>query len=177
MTTQSRLKADPNPATTALVAGVQSRYVDAYRVASTMAGFGNTIKLAGFIFGAWIFFWAVGSLESPGLGAVAAFVIGAIFVVIGIIVDAQGQMLKAALDTAVNSSPFLNNGQKAAAMSLPGASHALGSAEQVAEAQKLERAEQMIKVSDEEVVTPFCYHCGTELAMGAQICPACGKQL
>src|ERR1051325_4618679 len=134
MTTQSRSTAEPNPAA-GLVVSAQHRYVDAYRVAGAVASFGNAIKLAGLIFGVWIFLWAAGSLQSPGLGAVAAFVIGAIFIGIGVIVAAQGQILKAALDTAVNSSPFRNSTQKAAAMSLPGAPHVLGYPEQVAEAQ------------------------------------------
>jgi hypothetical protein len=40
------------------------------------------------------------------------------FFVCGTIVCAQGQMLLAALDSAVNNSPFLDNPQRASIMSL-----------------------------------------------------------
>jgi hypothetical protein len=41
--------------------------------------------------------------------------------VLGILVSAQGQILKASLDNAVNGSPFLTNEHRAKVMSLPGA--------------------------------------------------------
>lgn len=41
-----------------------------------------------------------------------------IFYVFGVLVSAQGQILKAMLDSAVNSSPFLNNEHRAKIMSL-----------------------------------------------------------
>jgi hypothetical protein len=42
----------------------------------------------------------------------------ALFFVLGIIVSAQGQILKANLDSAVNTSPFLTTQQKARVMDL-----------------------------------------------------------
>ena len=47
----------------------------------------------------------------------AAFV-GILLFVLGTLVAAQGQILKAALDSAVNSSPFLNDPDRAEIMSL-----------------------------------------------------------
>jgi len=48
-----------------------------------------------------------------GAGALIAFVGW----VLGVLVSAQGRMLKATLDTAVNSSPFLSNAERAEVMS------------------------------------------------------------
>jgi hypothetical protein len=160
-----------------LAAGAKGRYVDAYRVAGTINVFGQAIKIAGFIFAAVIFIGVANSLKSPGAGLVAASIIAAFFFVIGIIVAAQGQMLKAAVDTAVNSSPFLDNNQKAATMSLPGSIPSYGPAEDLAGARELDAAEEEVRVSDDEVVAPFCYHCGAELTAEARVCTACGKQL
>jgi hypothetical protein len=40
------------------------------------------------------------------------------FYVVGVIVSAQGQILKAGLDTSVHTSPFVSNDDKAKIMSL-----------------------------------------------------------
>jgi hypothetical protein len=157
--------------------GVQTRYIDAYRVAGTVNAFGQAIKIAGLIFGAVIFVNIAESMRSPGTALIAGAVIGGIFFVIGIIVSAQGQMLKAVVDTAVNSSPFLDDNQRAATMSLSGPVHAYGAADDVTAARDLEAAESEVKVSGDEIAAPFCYHCGAELAADARVCTACGKQL
>jgi hypothetical protein len=157
-------------------AGVQTRYIDAYRVAGTMNAFGQSIKIVGVIFAALIFY-VTESMQSLATAVIAGAVIGGIFFVIGIMVSAQGQMLKAVVDTAVNSSPFLDDNQRAATMSLSGPVHAYGAADDVAAARELEAAESEVKVSGEESAAPFCYHCGAELAADVRTCPACGKQL
>ena len=41
-----------------------------------------------------------------------------VFYVVGVIVSAQGQILKAGLDTSVHTSPFVSNDDKAKIMSL-----------------------------------------------------------
>lgn len=174
MATQSRPKVKSRASE--LATGVQRRYIDAYRVAGTINVFGQVIKVAGLIFAAVIFIGAADSLKSPGAGFAAASVIGAIFFVIGIIVAAQGQMLKAVVDTAVNSSPFLDDSQRAATMSLPGTTQSFGPAEDSAAARELETAEQEVMLSADEVIAPFCYHCGAELTAEARVCTACGKQ-
>jgi len=43
---------------------------------------------------------------------------GALFYIVGVLVSAQGQILKASLDGAVNSSPFLADEHRARIMSL-----------------------------------------------------------
>jgi hypothetical protein len=52
------------------------------------------------------------------LGFAIAVVAGGLQFLLGVIVSAQGQILKAELDTAVNSSPFLVDQQRAQIMSL-----------------------------------------------------------
>jgi hypothetical protein len=44
--------------------------------------------------------------------------VGLLFYLLGVLVAAQGQTLLASLDSAVNSSPFLTNHQKAEILSL-----------------------------------------------------------
>lgn len=106
---------------------VMTRYQDAYLVARVTTGFGGVIKGLGFllafvIFGAAAFVGnqAYGETKTMymGAGLVLAIVTGAVFYLFGILVSAQGQILKASLDGAVNNSPFLTNDQKAQAMSL-----------------------------------------------------------
>jgi len=55
------------------------------------------------------------------LGLVGVFigiVVGGLGFIFGVMVSAQGQLLKAILDTAVNSSPLLDDDQRARMMSL-----------------------------------------------------------
>jgi hypothetical protein len=51
-------------------------------------------------------------------GLLVAAIWFGVFFVLGIIVSAQGEILKANLDGAVNTSPFMTNEQKAQAMDL-----------------------------------------------------------
>jgi hypothetical protein len=50
------------------------------------------------------------------VGLIGAVFVGGQFYLLGLIVMAQGQILKASLDGAVNSSPFLQNEQRAKIM-------------------------------------------------------------
>ncbi len=108
------------------VPAIRKRYKDAYLVARATGGFGTLIKAIGVIVGA--LFVVVGlnflnegrgtqelGIVSVGLG----FVLGALFFLLGILVSAQAQILKASLDAAVHTSPFLTNRDRAAIMSLP----------------------------------------------------------
>jgi len=123
------------------VSAVTKRYRDGYRVARATDGFGQSIKAIGFLIGILIGFIGLyisdGAAEqarksSFGLsngggvafGSILIFgIIGAIVAIIswilGIIVSAKGQELKASLDSAVHSSPFLSDTEKAQVMSLP----------------------------------------------------------
>jgi hypothetical protein len=173
-----------------LVIAMQSRYADAYRVADTIDWFGQAIKIAGALLAVVIFIFAEASLNSPGAGLIAGLVVASVFAVIGIIVAAQGQLLKATVDTAVNSSPFLNDRQKAATMSLSKrggtGAQAAGSAvlsrtEIAAHFQGADANENEADENDEEEAEPasepFCHHCGAEIVIGARRCATCNKPL
>jgi hypothetical protein len=109
-----------------VVTAVASRYSDAYLVARTIEGVGVAIKTIGLLIGALLALASVGAGSKGGMGIVVAFmgiaVAGAIATVLfllGTLASAQGQILKAALETAVNSSHFLNDQDRARIMSLP----------------------------------------------------------
>jgi hypothetical protein len=94
------------------------RYKDAYRVANVVVGAGNLIKGIGIVVAIII---ALGSFalgtQANGDTGMAIMVAGVAFAVVvglmlfigGVLTAAQGQVLQASLDSAVNSSPFLNN--------------------------------------------------------------------
>ncbi len=117
----SSLKKDPAVSATL-------RYKDGYRIARFVDGMGTGIKIVGVVLGVIVFglFMAVGSSAIGGSQAALLFVVailcsavtGGIFFVLGVIVSALGQHLKAVLDTAVHSSPFLDLTAKARVMSL-----------------------------------------------------------
>jgi hypothetical protein len=110
------------------------RYKDAYRVARTTTGLGSTIKGVGALLGLLIFFavfaLAAGQRNVYGvrggdiqvISVIVAATFGGtvwlVFFIWGVLVSAQGQILKASLDGAVNGSPFLTNEQRATIMSL-----------------------------------------------------------
>jgi hypothetical protein len=103
---------------------VMNRYADAYRVANVITGLGRTIKIIALIVGVFIFL--VGTRASSGMfgeasavfGLLSGAVVAGIGFVLGTLLSAQGQVLKATLDAAVNSSPFLQNEQRAELMRL-----------------------------------------------------------
>jgi hypothetical protein len=100
---------------------VVNRYRDAYRVGAALVGLGSTIKAVGAILGCII---GVGSVsEASGWIAAAGVFFGAAVGILvwicGVIVAAQGQILLATVDTAVASSHFLTDTERAQAMDLP----------------------------------------------------------
>lgn len=108
---------------------LMNRYKDSYLVARATNGFGRAIKAVGTIIGVLI---TLIGLMAQGEGArdatsriiglvtiVFGIFAGTLLYIIGVLVSAQGQILKASLDSAVNSSPFLTNEYKAKIMSLP----------------------------------------------------------
>ena len=110
-----------------IASSVMMRYWDAYLVARITTGFGGIIKGIGILL-AIVTFGGAASVGNQAYGdtkttytiagVVLAVIIGAAFFLFGVLVSAQGQILKASLDGAVNSSPFLTNDQKAKTMSL-----------------------------------------------------------
>lgn len=109
---------------------LKKRYWDAYIVARTTVNLGTGIKILGLLLGVIIFLIILAlannqirySRDAPLIGAIIGGVWGVsvwvIFFILGVLVSAQGQILKASLDGAVNSSPFLTNEQRAKIMSL-----------------------------------------------------------
>jgi hypothetical protein len=109
-----------------LVSALIRRYSDAYVVARTIDGFGLTIKTIGFVIAAlltltslWIASRGAMGAAFGAIGVAFAAAIAVVLFVLGTLTSVQGQVLKASLDTAVNTSEFLNDGDRARIMSLP----------------------------------------------------------
>jgi len=115
-----------------------NRYRDLYRAASLLSGLGTTVKTSGIVVATVIlFFWfivgiatvsetsssqftgAVGFFVCMIIGVVFGALVGGLFFLLGILISAQGQLLMAHADSAVHTSPFLSDLERAAAMSLP----------------------------------------------------------
>lgn len=111
------------------VRAIMKRYWDAYLVAKIIVGSGKIIKAVGII-GAIILvivgYLIMGEGRRGGEAAVAAGIVIIVFGIVvgvwsylfGVIVSAIGEILKAGLDTAVNTSPLLTDYQKAKVMSV-----------------------------------------------------------
>jgi hypothetical protein len=99
---------------------ISYRYTDAYRVASAIITFGTTVKVIGAVVAAIIAIAGLAYLGSGGLigGLLLGAMAGLIFWIAGVFVTAQGQLLRASLDTAVNTSPLLSNTEKAKMMGI-----------------------------------------------------------
>lgn len=111
------------------VSALMHRYSDAYIVASATNGFGGLIKGIGVLIAILLIVIGLGFISQGRFGdatfalgvvtSVAGILAGVWFYIVGVLVAAQGQILKASLDSAVNGSPFLKNEHKAKIMSLP----------------------------------------------------------
>lgn len=133
--TSPRLPASSTPAasssrtergSSAAPTSVTKRYSDAYLVARAITGIGVLVKRIALILGGGIllislFVLSRGDSSSTAfalMGIVAAFVAAIPIYILGILVAAQGEILKATLDTAVTNSPFLKTDEMAKVMSL-----------------------------------------------------------
>jgi hypothetical protein len=103
------------------VTAVVNRYRDAYRVGAALVGLGNTIKIVGAVLAGIIVLGSLSAGNGPFTlaGSFLAAIVGGLFWVCGVIVAAQGQILRATLDNAVASSHFLTDPERADAMGLP----------------------------------------------------------
>jgi hypothetical protein len=89
---------------------VEARYQDAYRIAEGAIALGKIVKIVAVILGGLILM--VGMVGSTGFGGVGVFLGSLIFAVMmagggyvaGVFIAAQGQMIRATLDIAVNTS-------------------------------------------------------------------------
>jgi hypothetical protein len=103
---------------------LSTRYSDAYARANAQTRMGASIKTASFVVGGLVVaVGVVGALASGEFGAVVLGILGGALVGVigyglGSMIVANGQILKATLDTAVNTSPMLNNDDRAGIMSL-----------------------------------------------------------
>lgn len=99
--------------------GLAYRYRDSYSVAGVIIATGNVVKTVGVIVGV---LFALASFAARGglvfLGIMTALAAGVLIYVAGVAIAAQGQLLQATLDSAVNTSPLLNNEQKAQILAL-----------------------------------------------------------
>lgn len=114
-----------NSASSKARANAALRYHDAYLVARVTDGIGGVVKIVGFIIGAAIAFagFKMGSTNDENnsliVGSIIlAAVITVPFYVLGVLVSTLAQSLKALLDAAVHTSPFLTDADKASVMSI-----------------------------------------------------------
>jgi hypothetical protein len=113
------------PAPEGFAPSASRRYRDAYLVARATTAIGGVVKMVAIALGVLIVLPALGLGSAGGKGAEAFFaglVFGAVAAVpiyiLGVLVSAQGEVLKATLDTAVHGSPFLLKEDMARVMSL-----------------------------------------------------------
>jgi len=111
-------------------ANVVKRYKDAYRVAGVIVGLGKILKVIGIILAVLCLLGGVGgfammpSVEGASTVKIIMLVYGImgalftwlVFWLWGVVISAVGQLLRATLDGAVHSSPFLSDDQRAEAM-------------------------------------------------------------
>ncbi|HEY1769386.1 MAG TPA: hypothetical protein VGG02_03925 [Chthoniobacterales bacterium] len=115
------LTTNHNPTHLGLIAA--RRYRDGYFAAHAINGMGSGIKSLAIAIAVimTLISFLIGSSTSAMFGLAGALLgtaIAAPLYVLGILVSAQAQLMKATMDTAVHTSPFLDSNQKAAAMSL-----------------------------------------------------------
>lgn len=98
---------------------VVKRFVDAYRVTNIQDGLGTTIKIGSAAIGLIVLLIALQARGFiAGAGFVGAILVAGIGFVLGTLISAQAQLTRASLDSAVNTSPFLNNEERRRMMSL-----------------------------------------------------------
>jgi hypothetical protein len=106
-----------------------TRYQNGYEAAETVITFSRAVKFSGIFVAGVIFMvglveFILNPQEHVGFPVIFALLIaGAIWValvsqVVALGLRGEGQLLKAAMDSDVNTSPFLSNSQRALAMSL-----------------------------------------------------------
>jgi len=96
---------------------ISGRYTDAYSIADSNVSWGNMVKTLGIVAGVVIALAGFLAGGQFGVGAVVLFLVlaaavGSSFYMFGVMIAAQGQVLRAVLGTAVNTSPLLSTDQK-----------------------------------------------------------------
>lgn len=120
---------DPRLVRSRKVIKVIKRYRDAYVTAALILMVGKVVKFLGVLAGTGTFIVTVvvskalsGGGEPPAAGVISGIILGVmtglVIFLIGTVVSAAGQLLLASLDSAVHSSPFLSDEERAEAMSV-----------------------------------------------------------
>jgi hypothetical protein len=117
---------------------ISGRYADAYLKANFQTNLGGGVKrlslaIGGGVAGLALLYALTQLIPQPGMFGASANIIGValgfsaaiigaamggIGWILGTLISSQGQLLKATLDSAVNSSPFLDDSERARMMSL-----------------------------------------------------------
>jgi hypothetical protein len=150
----------------------RAQYNDAYRISATVETVGSTLKWIGVV--GSILFVGYGALAlsdgagSPGLSTgyqiglvvLAACLWLALFFIAGVVVTSLGQILRATLDTAVNTSTLRY------------------SANPVAQADGV-RGEHPVPSSSESLKLVYCSSCqnASRVAPDQSCCPKCGRRI
>lgn len=151
---------------------MRERYTDAYRVADAIVGIGSVLKWIGGIGAGILIVFAIANTASkttpqivqPEVGiGVAVFLGGlwwAVFFVSGVLVSAQGQILRATLDTAVNTTPLSTSEPKDRAAAEQG-----------------KEVPEPLTAADTRMV--HCQACGnmSRIPVEESRCPKCGRKL
>lgn len=148
------------------ITALERRYSDAYATARVVDGFGGTVKAVGFAFAALglLVGFLLGSQGTAGFilavaAAAVAIGIAILIYIFGTLISAQGQILKATLDTAVNSSPLLPDQSRIRIMSLPVARAGAGGVHQ----QQIESSWRCASCNTKnDGAQPRCGSCGEE---------------
>lgn len=103
-------------------AAVMKRYKDALGIADTVVSLGDTLKVLGFIIGGLIALRGLVVLNDSGFAATIWIGSGVAAMlqlyILGSVVASLGQINRACLDIAVNSSPFLDEDLKSRTLQL-----------------------------------------------------------
>lgn len=168
---------------------VRTQYGDAYLVIETIAGVGQTIKVVGFLLGGVVI--AAGLATASRLGAVAllaGFFFGALVALplyaLGVLISAQGQILKASVDTAVYTSQLVTRDElRQILTSLQGSAdqqsqlRASPANALAASGPSATSSGVTAKPESEPWQKPFCYHCGADVPVGSKTCSSCNRHL
>jgi len=106
-----------------------ARYRDGYQAAESVVTFSQTVKLGGIFLAGVVFMvglveFVLNPTEHHGFPLIFALLVACavwlalVSQIVAIGLRGEGHLLRAALDSDVNSSPFLSNAQRALAMSL-----------------------------------------------------------
>ena len=166
------------------------RYKDLYRHAHGIVGFGNTVKVLGWIAGLLV----VGaSLMASGDGGVSKYalvpgvIVGAIVLAVlfalGVVICASGQVLLAQADSAVFACPFLSDDDRGRLFARRTATttHAQATNRQVASQPTAAEPPAPVRPRPQRSTAASavrtCTKCGEMNAGTARVCSGCGASL